>query len=158
MKEINFYCIEEDINSFLYNFLSGIINQNKRVMIFSENQEKMIKLDDTLWTMKKTGFLPHLLFSDNGADRTPIIISNNKKNINNSNFILISNFLDDVEFLNTFEKVFYIFSPINKALLQETKNSWNKYKQMNFETKIYKKNSNGKWSQNIEFLNDNSSI
>ena len=28
MKEINFYCIEEDINGFLHNFLSKLVEKN----------------------------------------------------------------------------------------------------------------------------------
>ncbi len=158
MKEINFYCIEDDINIFLYNFLSEIVNQNKRVMIFSESPEKMAKLDETLWTIKKTGFLPHLLSNEAGADKTPIIISNTKTNKNNSNFILISTFLDDAEFLNSFERTFYIFSPISKTSLMEAKNSWNKYKDMSFATKFLKKNFQGKWTQTNEFVEENSLI
>ena len=130
MKEINFYCIEEDINGFLYNFLSKLVEKNKRVFIYSENMEKMEKLDNMLWTLKKVDFLPHLLYNDSGSEKTPIIISNQKDNKNQSNFILISSFLDDVDFLDSFEKTFYIFSPINQSIIENVKNNWNKYKKI----------------------------
>ena len=156
MKEINFYSIEDDVNVFLYNFLSEIVNQNKRVMIFSESPEKMAKLDETLWTMKKTGFLPHLLVNDAGAEKTPVIISNLKNNKNNSNFILISTFLDDSDFLNTFEKTFYIFSPINKTLINDAKNAWDKYSKAGFSTRLLKKDfETGKWKQYNDFAENN---
>ena len=41
MKEINFYCIEEEVNNFLYNFLSKLVDKEKRVFIYSENTEKI---------------------------------------------------------------------------------------------------------------------
>lgn len=151
MKEINFYCIEEDANSFLYNFLSKLVDKGNKIFIYSENTEKMEKLDNTLWTMKKVEFLPHLLYNDEGAEETPIIISNQKENKNNSNFILISSYFDDTEFLNSFEKVFYIFSPINSNIIEYTKNSWNKYKNQNFDLKLFKKDSSGKWEIYNEF-------
>lgn len=152
MKEINFYCIEEDINNFLYNFLSKLIDKSKRVFIYSENIEKMEKLDNMLWTLKKVDFLPHLLNKDKGLEETPIIISNMKENKNNSNFILISSFFDDINFLNTFEKTFYIFSPINQTIIKDIKNSWDKYKNANFNVKLLKKDINGKWQEFKDFI------
>lgn len=151
MKEINFYCIEEEVNNFLYNFLSKLVDKGNRIFIYSEKAEKMEKLDNALWTMKKVEFLPHLLYNDEGVEETPIIISNQKENKNNSNFILISSYFDDTEFLNSFEKVFYIFSPINSNIIEYTKNSWLKYKKENFDLKLLKKDSSGKWEISNEF-------
>ena len=152
MKEINFYCIEEEVNNFLYNFLSKLVDKNKRVFIYSENNEKMEKLDNALWTMKKIDFLPHLLYNDEGVEDTPIMISNKKDNKNNSNFILISSYFDDINFLNSFEKIFYIFSPINQTIIEYTKNSWNKYKEQNFNLKLFKKDNTGKWQNYNDFI------
>lgn len=151
MKEINFYCIEEEVNNFLYNFLSKLVDKEKRVFIYSENSEKMEKLDNTLWTMKKIDFLPHLLYSDEGVEDTPIMISNKKENKNNSNFILISSYFDDIDFLNSFEKIFYIFSPVSQTIIEYTKNSWDKYKNQNFNLNLLKKDSSGKWQTYSEF-------
>lgn len=151
MKEINFYCVEEEVNNFLYNFLSKLVDKGNRIFIYSENTEKMEKLDNALWTIKKVEFLPHLLYNDKGAEETLIIISNQKENKNNSNFILISSYFDDLEFLNSFEKIFYIFSPINQNIIEYTKNSWLKYKKENFDLKLLKKDSSGKWEISNEF-------
>lgn len=144
MKEINFYCIEEDINPFLYTFLSKIIANNKKAIIYSDNEEKMKKLDDTLWTMKKTDFLPHLLYTDKGAEDTPILLSNTKENEYNANYLLISSYLNDTEFLNKFEKIFYIFTPSNKISLKEKEKAYNEYKK-DYSIKTLKKDNNGKW-------------
>ena len=110
MKEINFYCIEEDINGFLYNFLSKLVEKNKRVFIYSENMEKMEKLDNILWTLKK------------------------------------------VDFLDSFEKTFYIFSPINQSIIENVKNNWNKYKKIGFHEKLLKKDNDGKWKEYSDFI------
>lgn len=152
MKEINFYCIEEDINGFLHNFLSKLVEKNKKVFIYSENIEKMEKLDNMLWTLKKVDFLPHSLYNDIGSEKTPIIISNQKDNKNQSNFILISSFLDDTVFLDSFEKTFYIFSPINQSIIENVKNNWNKYKKIGFHEKLLKKDNDGKWKEYGDFI------
>lgn len=151
MKEINFYCIEEDGNSFLYTFLSKLIEKGKKVVVYSENQEKIAKLDDTLWTIKKTGFLPHLLYNESGAKDTPVLISNTKENKYSSNFLLISTFVNDTNFLDSFEKTFYIFSPINQHSIDEAEKNWKYYKEQGFNLKIFRKNASGKWTEKNDF-------
>lgn len=152
MKEINFYCIKEDANVFLYSFLSKLIEKDKRVIIYSENQEKIKKLDDTLWNMKKVGFLPHLIENEKFAEQTPIVLSNKKENKNNANFLLISTFLNDFEYLSQFEKIFYIFSPINNEIIENTLKAWNIYRENNFSTKLLEKNNEGKWIERTDFI------
>lgn len=155
MKEINFYCIEEDINVFLYSFLFKLIEKGKRVIVYSESPEKMERIDNMLWNIKKVGFLPHLLYNENGAEDTPIIISNVKDNKNNANFLLITTFMDDDKFLNNFEKTFYIFSPTSSNLIEETQKNWEKYKKMEFSTKLFRKSQTGKWTESEEFNLEN---
>ena len=153
MTNINFYCIEEDINQFLHTFLTNVVVENKKkVIIYSEHQEKIDKLDDTLWTMKKTSFLPHLKIDDKGFEETPLLISNRLENPIHADFLLISNFLDNKEFLNNFDKIFYIFSPMSQQLIDYAKNSWEKYKNMGFELNFIKKDSNNKWQTNKDFF------
>ncbi|HSQ97937.1 MAG TPA: DNA polymerase III subunit chi [Rickettsiales bacterium] len=157
MSNINFYCIEEDINQFLYSFLTKLVDSQKKVIIYSENQEKMDKLDELLWTMKKTAFLPHLKHTDKGWDRTPLLISNQKENKINAHFLLISNFLDDDIFLKQFEKTFYIFSPVNQNLLNEAEDNWNKYSSKKYNLNFLKKDVSGKWVESKEFVKPKSS-
>lgn len=153
MTSINFYCIEEDINQFLYTFLTNVVVENKKkVIIYSEHQDKIDKLDDTLWTIKKTGFLPHLKIDEKGFEETPLLISNKLENPINADFLLISNFLDNKEFLNNFDKIFYIFSPMSQQLIDYAKNSWEKYKNIGFELNFIKKDSSNKWKSEKEFL------
>jgi len=156
MKEINFYCIEEDANIFLYTFLSKLVEKGKKVIIYSENQEKITKLDDTLWNIKKTGFLPHLLYDEFGAEETPVLISNLKENRYNSDFLLVSTFVNDIDFLDSFQKIFYIFSPVNPHSVDEVEKIWNSYKELGFNIKLFKKSQVGKWTEHDNFnLKDN---
>ncbi|MDD2839959.1 MAG: DNA polymerase III subunit chi [Rickettsiales bacterium] len=157
MININFYCIEEDINQFLYSFLTKLSENQKKVIIYSENQEKIDKLDGLLWTMKKTAFLPHLKNTDKGWEKTPLLITNEKENKINANFLLISNFLDDDEFLKQFEKTFYIFSPINQNMIIEAENNWKKYLKKEYNLGYLKKDMNGKWIESKEFIKPSNS-
>ena len=98
MTIINFYCIEDDVNQFLHSFLTNVVvENNKKVIIYSENQEKINKLDESLWTMKKTSFLPHLKINEEGFEETPLLIDTSVINleIENDNKYLIN--VDDMK-------------------------------------------------------------
>ena len=102
--------------------------------------------------MKKISCLPQLKIDDKGFEETPLLISNRLENPINADFLLISNFLDNKEFLNNFDKIFYIFSPMSQQLIDYAKNSWEKYKNMGFELNYIKKNLNNKWQTNKDFF------
>jgi DNA polymerase IIIc chi subunit len=143
MTIINFYCVDEDMNEFLYTFLTSLYNKNNKILIYSTNEEKMLKLDVYLWTTKQLEFLPHLLARENKAKDTPIVITNKLDNINNSNVLLITGYLDSTDFLKQFEKIIYL-SPSNQDVVEKTKEVWNKYE--NFEKVMYRKIDN-KWEK-----------
>jgi DNA polymerase IIIc chi subunit len=152
LKEINFYCIEEDFNLFLYSFLFKLINNDKRVLIYIDSQDNKIEnLNSFLWSHRKTDFLPHLLDTDKGAKETPIVISKNKINKNNADFLLITDFIDDKDFLDSFEKIFYLYSPINIKIRENSKNVWENYKKMDYELVFLKKDL-GKWVKSTNFI------
>ena len=152
MKEINFYCIEEEVNSFLFSFLLRLTKSNKKVVIYSENMDKIEKLDSMLWCMTKTDFLPHLLDTESGAEDTPVLITNYLRNKNNADFLLISNFIDNNEFFEKFEKIFYVFTVSNMTSLELAENSWKKNKKNGYNLKFLRKDDNGKWVESKNFI------
>jgi DNA polymerase III subunit chi len=104
--EINFYCINNDINNFLYKFLLQLVTKEKRVIIYSESKEKICKLDEMFWLLGHSDFLPHGIKKDGYIEHHPLYLTHEKENPNNSEFLLISNFLDDIDYLQKFKKFF----------------------------------------------------
>jgi len=153
MKEINFYCVEEEPNLFIFSFIKNLFENKKKVIIYSDDKDKIEKLDNFLWVQKKTSFLPHLIQGENLDSITPILISNIKENKNNADFLLISKFNNDEYFLSTFKKIFYMYCPINPTLNNIARNDWNKYKELGYNSKLLKKNSIGKWEEYTDFIN-----
>jgi DNA polymerase IIIc chi subunit len=148
MAIINFYCVDGDINGFLYIFLQKLVEKNNKILMYSTNQEKALVLDKYLWSFRQLDFLPHLLSTDKGADKTPIVITNNFNNVNNANVLMITDFLDNYTFLEKFEKVIYIFTS-SQEMFERTKEIWHKYK--DFERVLYRKDNENKW-QKIELF------
>ena len=151
MTEINFYYIEEKFINFLSKFLLKIIENNKKIILYSTNETSLINLNKLLWTFDKTSFLPHLLYKEDSSEETPILLSNTEENIYNSNFLLFSSFIENLDFLKSFEKTYYIFYSNNQESIENAKNSWNFYKDKNFTLKFCKKNEERKYIKYDEF-------
>lgn len=150
--EINFYCISNDINRFLYQFLLQLVEKEKRVIIYSESEEKVKALDDTLWRLGHNKFLPHGIKKDGYIEHHPLYLTNEKENPNNAEFLLISNYLDDTEYMQKFGKIFYVFTDTNIKSFENAKKNWNAYKDNNFALKCLKKGESGKWEEKGEWF------
>jgi len=149
--EINFYCISDNINFFLYKFLLQLIEKEKRIVIYSESADKINKLDEMLWTLNQNDFLPHGTKQDGHAEHHPLYLTYEKENPNNSEFLLISNFLEDINYMQKFKKIFYIFTDTNIKSFQNAKTNWETYKNKGFILKCLTKGKEGKWEEKEEW-------
>ena len=114
MTTINFYCIDESISDFTYNLLYQlVVKNNKKVFLYSNSMEKLEKLNTFLWqTGKSSDFLPHSLITDkNLTDK--LLLSNQLNNKYKQEYLLLSTFIEDRDFLSSFDKIFYIFKKNN---------------------------------------------
>lgn len=148
MTSVNFYCINESIPNFIYDLLYQlVVKNNKKVLLYSGSLDKLEKLNNFLWEAGKDyEFLPHSLITDDIVD-DKLILSNKLENKYNQDCLFLSNFVDDKNFLETFEKIFYIFKQENKEEVKNIIGICNKY---NFEININLKKD--KWIK-IEDIN-----
>lgn len=145
MTEINFYCIDKNISSFLYKFLLQLVKQGEKIVLYSESEEKVESLDKVLWTLGRTEFLPHGTHKEKDDQHLhPLYLTVNKENPNEAEFLLISNHLDDESYLNSFKKVFYVFSSENPSSLNSAKKAWGKYEKKH-TLKCWKIGKDKKW-------------
>ncbi|MDR3290324.1 MAG: DNA polymerase III subunit chi [Rickettsiales bacterium] len=142
MTNIKFYDLNEDTNEFLYKFVKKIYSTDKKVLIHFDNKEEMVILDTFLWTHKKIDFLPHLLSDDENADITPIILTDKMENKNNADVIIVNSFVNNKEFLNKFEKIYYIIS-FDK--IEKGRQDYKNYKSKEYHLTVLKKNENAEW-------------
>lgn len=152
--EIGFYSVDGDVNGFLYNFLLQLVQKGRRITIFSESEEKARQLDETLWTRNQTDFLPHGSEFDGYGDfwkEQPLFITTKKQNINGSDYLLISNYLEDEGFFGAFEKTFYVFSASNIQSYDAARQNWDRYKARGAKLRYITRPDGGKWQELDDF-------
>ena len=72
------------------------------------------------------------------------MLSNELLNFNSADYLLISNFLDNFDFIDVFEKVFYVFTNANKNSVNQAKSAFDEYDKMEYKMTLNTK-IDGKW-------------
>ena len=139
--KINFYYIEEKFIDFVFRFLTKTLESNKKIIFYSNNEKSIIDLNKALWVHNLTSFLPHLLYNEEGSENVPILLSNTEENKYNCDYLLTSSYINNNDFLNSFQKIYYIVYN-NENSINEAKKSWDLYKQQNITLNFCKKENN----------------
>lgn len=149
MLEVNFYSISEDVSSFIYNLLYQIYDKSdKKVLLYSTSMEKLKKLDEYLWISgKDSDFLPHSIFEKGNKNDGRLLLSNEVENSNQADCLLLSSFVDNVDFLKSFKKVYYVFTKLNAESWRQAKNSFVLFEKIGCKIVVNEKGAGGKgWS------------
>lgn len=141
--EVNFYQVDDIIYKSVAPLLIKLLEDNKKTLVYCENEKQVSEIDDGLWSFSKTKFVPHASFKDKlNHSEQPILITHLKENHNQANCLV--KFLEvEGEFLKGFEKTFYFFGSGN---LEEARKLWSKYKKQSLKLNFYRKNQD-KWER-----------
>ncbi|MFT6077330.1 MAG: DNA polymerase IIIc chi subunit [Myxococcota bacterium] len=141
--EVNFYQVDDIAYRSIAPVLIKIIDDDKKALIFCQNEAQKVEIDNGLWSFSKTKFIPHATISDK-LDHSiqPIFITELPENPNKANYLIMLGETTD-EMLSQFEKIFYFFGSGN---LQDARRLWKKYKSQSASLNFYKKNE-GKWKK-----------
>ncbi len=138
--EINFYQIDDVLYKAITPLLIKVLEENKKILIYCQEDQTKVEIDNGLWSFSKTKFLPHGIKEDKLSPlEQPIFITNLQQNFNHAQYLLKINQVEEV-FLREFEKVFYFFDEENLKLARIL---WIKYKNQGFSLNFYKKNQKG---------------
>ena len=139
--KINFYQIDDILYKSIAPLLLKIMEENKKVLIYCQDEQQLNEVDNGLWSFSKTKFLPHGTKKDKiKPDKQPIFITDKIDNSNQADYLVIFVEVEE-KFLSQFDKIFYFFGSGNLA---DARKLWKKYKEQNFSLNFYKKENN-KW-------------
>lgn len=146
--EINFYQIDDVLAKSIAPLMLKVLEERKKALILCQNSQKMKEIDDGLWQFGKVKFIPHVTVFEKDIEevstwqRQPIVISDEEKNINEANYLVLTQ-NSSLEFIEKFERTFYFF---DSMMIDEVK-KFSKTCAKDFAVKSYKKDD-GKW---VEF-------
>ncbi len=139
--EINFYQVDDIIYKSIAPLLIKVLDEEKKALIYCQDEKQVEEIDGGLWSFSKTKFIPHGTKTTKlEPAKQPVFITNQLTNANQAEYLIM---LDEVEekFLSEFGKIFYFFSSGDVA---DARKLWAKYKKQSFTLNFYKK-EDGAW-------------
>ena len=138
--EINFYQIDDVLYKSIAPLLLKVLEENKKALIYCQDEQQISEIDNGLWSFSKTKFLPHGTKNDKiDLAKQPIFITNQLENYNKANYLVML-FEVEEQFFKQFEKIFYFFGSGNIA---DARKLWGKYKNQSCSLNFYKKDDAG---------------
>lgn len=135
-RELNFYqvenLIENGIAKTIAPLLLKILEENKKILIYSKDTALINSLDNGLWSFGKNKFIPHITIFDQEfqqqnlpSTKQPIIITNQEQNDNIADYLLL---LDKASaaFVSSFSRIFYFSDSSKIELVKDIKASYQK--------------------------------
>ena len=137
MSNVLFYILNEDDNDQNRDLLAHFVHacslaefyysQNKKVFIYTDNQEDAFSVDEYLWQFDGDSFVPHNLFGEGPTYGSPVEIS--WKPPTHPCPILINLSLHIPEFSNNFQQIID-FVPIDENLKMQARQRYTTYKKL----------------------------
>lgn len=138
--EINFYQVDDIIYKSIAPLLIKVLDENKKALIFCQDEQQVAEIDGGLWSFSKTKFVPHGTKTDKiDHNLQPVFITNAKENSNQAEYLIMLAPAEE-NFLKQFDKIFYLFSSGN---ISDARKLWAKYKSQSFALNFYKKDESG---------------
>jgi len=138
--KINFYQIDDVLYKSIVPLLFKVLEENKKALIYCQNEQQLNEIDNSLWSFSKTKFLPHGTKNDKiDSIKQPILLTNKLENDNKANYLIMFCEVEE-RFLQQFEKIFYFFGSGN---IKDARKLWERYKNQSYFLNFYKRDSDG---------------
>ncbi len=145
--KINFYHLTQSpIGKALPRLLEKVIAAGMRSVVLLEDEEKVEKLNNELWTYTTKVFLPHGSSKDGYESEQPIYLTAKNENPNKADvLVLIGN--AEAKGLNNYKKCLYMFDGNDMPQLQTARSRWKTYKDQGFELIYWQQTEKGNWEE-----------
>lgn len=142
--QISIYEVNSSIERSVAKLMNKFCDNEMRAVIYSSVEERIISLNDLLWTLGKDSFIPHDFAESSYAAYNPILLT---ADIEKAKELLDTVILIDAEnieeFINIKERII-IFIHLDNPEVNEL------YKQLsNYPKKIWTEDINGRWHEKI---------
>ncbi len=145
MIQVSFYHLTRTpLEKALPKLLEKVLDKGERAVVLSP-VDFLKRLDDSLWTYRPDGFLPHGVKRDGHVVDHPIWLTDTLENPNQSCYLFVTGGLP-LPSLDKFTHCLYVFDSNMPTELQEARMSWKTAK--DYESPRYwKQTEKGAWEE-----------
>lgn len=149
MSRVDFYHLQkQSLDQVLPKLVEKAYGLNKNIKITIGNEERVEFINSLLWTFNDEKFIPHGSKKDGFSDIQPIFLSSENDNPNNASLLFIIDDADiDIQQIDKFERIFYIFDGNSDFSLNKARILWKALKNSDNQINYWQQNSYGSWEQ-----------
>ncbi len=147
MTEIRFYHLErQPMEKILPILVSKAYKNGHKILIKTETNQSVEKINALLWTFTQNSFIPHASEKDgHKPELQPIWITEKNENDNNADLIILVDKAES-DLIDEFKLCCKIFNGNLDDVLQDARRSWKEYKDAGHETTYWQQGEKG-WEQ-----------
>ncbi len=147
MPQISFYHLSKtNLEEALPKLLEKILSVEGRAVVLCDDA-KIKPIDDVLWLVGGTRFIPHGTANDNDPELQPVYITDKEENPNNANFLVAISSMNN-NFHKKFERTLLVFSGSSETELANARSLWKELKtEPANELKYFLQNEKGAWEE-----------
>lgn len=148
MSRVDFYHLQNQrLEEALPRLLEKAYETGKKAILKIGNEERVDFLNSLLWSYNEESFLPHGSSKDGSAELQPIWLTAKDDNPNGAVFLFLVDGAEvEVERMQEFERVFYVFDGGVENQIISARELWKKVKLSAMEA-IYWQQENNTWKQ-----------
>ena len=149
MSRVDFYHLQKfTIDDVLPKLLEKAYKTEKNIIVKIGNDERVDFINNILWTYDETSFLPHGSKKDGNAENQPIWLTSGNDNPNDASLLFLVDEADiNIDNINKFERLFYIFDGNTETALQKARDFWRQLKNTESECFYWQQDESGSWKQ-----------
>lgn len=145
---INFYQLSKTpIEEALPSLLEKILSTSGKAVVLCRDEKLIKTLDDVLWQVGGTRFIPHGTDNDDFKEQQPVFLTSVNDNPNGAKFLVNVGVMED-EFYQNFDKTLMLFSQADAKETEAARILWKNLKSSgSAELKYFKQNDKGNWEE-----------
>jgi len=148
MTEVLFYHLQrQPLEAVLPMLLEKSLERGWRCAVQTASEERLIALDDHLWTYSDDGFLPH------GSDREPhvgdqpVVLTTSEGNPNGATVRFLVEGVALPPDLASYQRLVILFDGNDEEALAIARDQWRAVKQAGHEATYWQQDARGRWER-----------
>ncbi len=147
MSEVYFYHLQnQPLEKVLPQLVEKCLERGWRCVVQARSDERVVALDQHLWTWRDDSFLPHGVESEGNAAEQPVLLTTSEANTNTAN---VRFFVEGAssENLSGYERAIHLFDGNDPDAVDHARAQWKNAQAAGHNVTYWQQDEAGRWQQ-----------
>ncbi len=147
MSEVYFYHLQnQPLEKVLPQLLEKCLERGWRCVVQAQSDERVVALDQHLWTFRDDAFLPHGIETEANATEQPVLLTTSEKNTNAAQvrFFVEGASSEDV---GGYERAVHLFDGNDPDAVDNARAQWKSAQKAGHTVTYWQQDEAGRWKQ-----------